>query len=664
MICDSCGRTNPDSVAFCTSCGSELRRACIRCGFINVALSRFCGGCGGSLAEDQPELVSYELRQLTVLFCDLVGSTELSQHLDPEDLRDVLAAYHEVCSDAVRAEDGYIAQFLGDGVLVYFGYPSSHEDDALRAVRCGIDILARVEQLRSSGPDPISGMAVRAGAHTGRVLITPVGRGLHREQLALGDTPNVAARIQAEARPNTLLVSDPTWGMVAGYVRGEPISGRRLKGVSEPMRLWRVDGQTGLTERVEAARALTPFVGRAEQRAVLEEAWSNSLEGNSRFVILRGEPGVGKSRLVQTFKGELTPLPEYSLLIRARPTSRTSPFRPVIELLERGLDLGHDLEPDDRREQLERGIRTLGVTDPDAGTVLWELISTDAVGREPDAVPSPGRERARTMEVLLRLLEALAAEGPTLLVIEDLHWADASTLELLGNLIAKPIPGSLLAVFTARPDFDVEWCRSIEVVDLPPLPASETEAIVRGVASGKALPGDILRQIVSSSGGIPLFAEELTRSVLDSGALREHPSSWEAAAPVAAEVIPPSVEASLTARIDRLGSARLTALLAAAIGREFSVDLLGRGQPSRAGWGVFGPGPDAGGRSDLPARGPGRDVCVQARPAAGRGVQYAASLHPPGLSRADRGGAGGSPGFEGAATPRAAGLPPGRGGRF
>ncbi len=412
MICASCGLTSVEPAPSCTSCGSELRLECRKCGFMNLALSSFCAGCGDALADGEFGEPQDELRHVTVLFCDLVGSTQLSQRLDLEDLRDVLSAYHRVCANAVEAQEGHIAQYLGDGVLAYFGYPSSHEDDALRAIRCGLEILDKTRSLGSCFQGVEPEVVVRLGAHTGRVVMSQVGDSQHKAYLALGDTPNIAARVQAEAAPRSLLVSDATWAMVAGYVRGEPGPETKLKGVRAPMRLWRVEGETGLTERVELTATLTAFVGRSTEREALVDAWRRSQQDASCFVLVTGEPGVGKSRLVTVSREDLAPRPAYTLLVRARPVNSNSPFRPVIELLERGLDLGPDLTPDERILHLERGLDRIGLTDMDAVAVLGSLVARQGPQGDVAGALSPARERARTMDLLSRLLNALAARGP------------------------------------------------------------------------------------------------------------------------------------------------------------------------------------------------------------------------------------------------------------
>ncbi len=577
MICMHCGKENPASFRFCRSCGTPLGQTCLTCGFENSPESKFCGGCSARLQEVRPEDALGERRQLTVLFCDIVGSTQLAQVLDPEDLRELVAEYQRICGEAVLAHEGHIAQYLGDGVVVYFGYPRSHEDEAQRAVRCGLDILAGVQELRDSGRLPAEKtLSVRLGAHTGRVVVGPVGAGDRKDRIALGDTPNIAARIQSEAEPGTLTVSGATWKIVPGYFKGKSLGGRRFKGVSEPIALWLVTGESESRERVEVASALTPFVGRQEELAILEEAWKESQSGRSQFVLLRGEPGVGKSRLARNFRAEVQFSAADLLGMRATPYNSNSPFHTVVELIERRFDLDRILTPAERLDRLEEGLRDLGLGDPEAPVLFASLLSIPTGRRYPELDLSAARRRSRTMELLVELIAAMASTSPTLLVSEDLHWADTSTLEFLELLVATAPPVPLMGVLTARPELDLNWTRlpSLRTVELVGLERPDAETMVRGVTLGKGLPTDILRKIIDRSDGVPLFVEELTRAVLDSGMLKEGTASWAATGPVSAEMIPATMDASLTSRIDRLGASRATAQLAATIGREFSFELL------------------------------------------------------------------------------------------
>ncbi|MGH8900620.1 MAG: AAA family ATPase [Egibacteraceae bacterium] len=576
MTCICCGRENAASARFCSNCGTQLGQACLTCGFENPAESKFCGGCGARLQEVWTEDAQGERRQLTVLFCDMVGATPLSQLLDPEDLRDLIVTYQSICGDAVLAHEGHVAQYLGDGVVVYFGYPRSHEDEAQRAVRCGLDILRGVEAVRDSGRIPHdAALDVRLGAHTGRVVVGPVGAGERRDRIALGDTPNIAARIQSEAEPGTLVVSEVTWKIVEGYFTGKCLGPWKLKGVSRPMRLWLVTGENPSRERVEVASMLTPFVGRERERSFLERAWKDSRTGRSNFVLLRGDPGMGKSRLAQLFCEQMQ-FPAADLVVmRAIPYNTNSPFHLVIELVERKFGLEHTQTPTERLEEVEKGLRGLGLAEPEAVVLLASLLSIPTGDEYASFDLSPARRRIRTMELLGQFIVAIAHARPTVLLIEDLHWADTSTLEFLELLVTTAPDVPLLGVFTARCELELSWAGApaLRTIELSRFRRAEAEAIVRGIALGKTLPSEVLQQIITRSDGVPLFVEELTRSILDSGMLSERAVSWEAVGPVTAE-IPATMDASLASRIDRLGASRATVQLAATIGREFSFELL------------------------------------------------------------------------------------------
>lgn len=574
MICIRCGNDNAASFRFCSNCGTELGQACPTCGFENPVELMSCGGCGTRLQKIREKDPRGERRQLTVLFCDMVGATALSQLLDPEDLRELIVSCQKVCGDAVLAHEGHVAQYLGDGVLMYFGYPRSHEDEAQRAVRCGLAILKGVAAVRDSGriPPDIS-LDVRLGAHTGRVVVGPVGdRG---DQIALGDTPNIAARIQSEAEPGTLVVSDVTWRIVEGYVTGKCIGQWQLKGVSEPMRLWLVTGESPSRERIEVASMLTAFVGRERERSILGQTWEDSRAGHSRFVLLRGDPGMGKSRLAQRFCEEVQFQAADLLSMRSSPYNTNSPFHPVIELIERRFGLDHVQTSAERLERIEEGLAGLELAEPEAIVLLASLLSIPLGDRYAPLDLSPARRRTRTMQLLADFITALTRAGPVLLLVEDLHWADTSTLEFLQLLVTTAADVPLLGIFTARCEFDVSWdaTPAVRRIELSRFQRAEVEAMVRSVALGKALPSEVLWQVTVRSDGVPLFVEELTRSILDSGALSERAVSWEAVGPVAVE-IPATMDASLTSRIDRLGASRATAQLAATIGREFSLELL------------------------------------------------------------------------------------------
>jgi class 3 adenylate cyclase len=576
VICDRCGKDNRPSARHCGNCGVLLGQSCATCGFENPPESSFCGGCGARLPEVSPEDSRGERRQLTVLFCDLVGATELSQQMDPEDLGALLSAYQRACGEAVAAHEGHIAQYLGDGVVVYFGYPRSHEDEAQRAVRCGLEIIERVRDIATDAATSEAVLNVRLGAHTGRVVVGPVGAGDRQSRLALGETPNIAARIQAEAPVGTLAISDTTWRIVNGYFTAKSLGGRTLKGVQNPIALWVVTSETASRERVEVSPSLTPFIGRNEERLALLDAWAQLRSGQSRFILLSGEPGMGKSRLTQWLGEEVRASASEILVMRATPYNSTSPFFPVIELLNKRFGTDPSLPDDARLKRLELALEERESLTKEAVVLLGALLSVPTESRYEPLELSAVRRRTRTMELLIDLTVRIASTGPTMLLVEDLHWADPTTLELLQRLVRRAPQAPLLGVFTARPHVQVDWTssRRVRLVELEKFERADAEAVVRGVAAGKPLPSEVLRQILSRSEGVPLFLEELTRFVLDSGILEEKAAAWEAVSEIPVDAIPTSMDASLTARIDRLGSSRATAQLAGTIGREFSWSLL------------------------------------------------------------------------------------------
>ena len=546
---------------------------CASCGFANAAAARFCAGCGTPLEDAAAVPEVGERRQLTVLMCDLVGSTALSQALDSEDLRAMLTDYRRVCSEVVEREEGHIAQYLGDGVVIYFGFPHAHEDDAQRAVRCRLEILNRIQELDVSTTWPSGAkLQVRIGADTGRVVLG--GFGPQQDYLAHGDTPNIAARAQAVGDAGSLVVSEATWRLVQGYFRAESLGEVVLKGIEEPMRLWRVTGTSGATSRLEMGGVLTEYVGRQREHEALEAEWMTVTSGAARFVTVRGEAGIGKSRLVREFTQKLAGPGVDRLDLRFTPYSRNSAFLPVVELLEGRLGFDATLSREVRLDRIDRRMVELGIIAADAAPLLAELLSVPTDGRYPPLVISPIRRRQRTLEILVAAVRALASQRPTVLVAEDLHWADPSTLELLGLLVASASGLPLLGLCTARPEFEPAWRGPSVLIEVAPLDGAEVEAVAHAVARGKTMPSEVMREIAKRCDGVPLFIEEVTHAVIESRALEEREHAWELIGPLPPGLVPDSVEASLTARIDRLGNSRATAQLAATIGREFSYALL------------------------------------------------------------------------------------------
>jgi class 3 adenylate cyclase/predicted ATPase len=519
--------------------------------------------------------VDAERRQLTVVFCDLVGSTALSARLDPEELREVVHAYQAACAEVIARFDGHIAQYLGDGLLVYFGYPRAHEDDAQRAVRAGLGIVEAVGRLKAS---PDERLAVRVGIHTGPVVVGQVGGGGRHEQLALGETPNVAARLQALAEPDRVVISVATHRLVDGFFRCRDLGPQALNGLSEPMRAFEVLEEGPARSRLDVVTptGLTPLVGRDQEVGLLLDRWERACEGHGQVVLLTGEPGIGKSRLVQVLKERVADAPHRRLEARCSPYYEHTPLYAITDLLPRVFDWSRDDYPDEKLAKLERRLEEAGVALAETVPLLTSLLSLPASDRYPLLPMSPERQKLKTLEVLLRFFLGSAAQDPTLLIIEDLHWVDPTTQELLTLLLDQVPTARLVVLLTARPSFTAPWPgRSyLTPITLTRFTGRQTEILVNRVARGKILPGEVLQQIAAKTDGVPLFVEELTKMVLESGLLREADDRFELQGPLPSLAIPSTLQDSLTARLDRVPTVKEVAQLAATIGRTFPYALL------------------------------------------------------------------------------------------
>jgi predicted ATPase/class 3 adenylate cyclase len=527
----------------------------------------------------EPRTSDAEHRQLTVMFCDLVGSTPLAEQLDPEDLRQVVRTYQQTCAEVIQRFEGHIAQFLGDGLLIYFGWPHAHEDDAQRAVRAGLGILEAMDTLhtrleRNKGLR----LAVRVGIHTGLVVVGEMGGRGRQEQLALGEAPNVAARLQELAEPNTVLISAATHRLVQGYFTMAALGSQMLKGVAAPVPVYRILGVSAAQSRLDAAAitGLAPLVGRESEVALLLERWAQSQAGLGQVVLLSGEAGIGKSRLVQVMKAHLAGEPLTRLEWRGSPYHQLSPLYPVITHLHRLLRWRQDEAPDEKLRKLEVVLDELGVSLPEAVPLLAALLSLPVPERYPPLTLTPQRQRQKTLEALLLWLLAEAKRQAVLFIVEDLHWLDPSTLEFLGLLIDQGPMACILTLLTCRPEFQPPWPRRAQLTQLTlsRLPPSQAEVMVAQVAGGKPLPAEVRQQVVAKTDGVPLFVEELTKMVLETGLLQEREDRYELAGPFPALAIPATLHDSLMARLDRLGPVKAVAQLGATLGRTFSYELL------------------------------------------------------------------------------------------
>jgi class 3 adenylate cyclase len=531
-------------------------------------------------AQEIPAPAAAERRQLTVLFCDLVDSTRLSSQLDPEDYRDVVRAYQATCTEVIRRYDGHVAQLLGDGLLVYFGYPQAHEDDTHRAVRTGLGILAAMDDLHTRLPHATGRtLAVRLGIHTGLVVVGAMGDQGRHEHLALGETPNIAARIEGLAQPNTVAISDATYRLVQGYFECQDLGAQTLRGVAEPIAVYRVLQASGARGRLDVAvtRGLTPLVGRESEVTLLLERWEQAKAGQGHVVLLTGDAGIGKSRLVQMLKDHVANEPHTRWECRSTEYYQNSALYPLTDLFQRILQWQQDETPNEKLGKLEHALSQYRLPLEESVPLFAPLLSLPLQEhRYPLLNLSPQRQRQKTLETIVAILLELAEHHPVLFILEDLHWTDPSTLELIGLLLDQTPTASLLVLLTCRPYFQPAWHHRSYLTEITVnrLSPAQVAQIVNRMTDGKTFPAAVLRQIIEKTDGVPLFVEEMTKAILESGHLKEVDNHYELTGSFSTFAIPTTLHDSLMARLDRLVTAKAITQYAAVLGRQFAYDLL------------------------------------------------------------------------------------------
>jgi len=599
MQCLTCRAELVAAARFCTECGAPVPATCVACGHTNHARAHYCAECGAQLETDRqardgvprsrstpPARVNQndgaERRQLTVLFCDLVGSTALASRLDPEVLRDVLAGYRRCVTETIDRFRGFVARLVGDDALIYFGYPQAHEDAAERAVRAGLALLASVAGLNVRDEH----LRARIGVATGLVVVGELIKGdATPERTALGETPNLAARLLALAEPGTLVIAESTRHLLGSGFNYRELAPTMLKGFDAPVKAWEVTGEHAHAGRFNvhattpafdgvASAGVTPLVGRDQELALLQDYWDQATEAQGRVVLLTGDAGIGKSRLVQALLSRLEQQTHSLIEFRCSPYHANSPLYPVIALLPDILGWNRDDSTDSRLFKLQEFCATHKLHQ-DALPLLTFLLSLPTPERTPLPAMSAERQKQRTLQTLLDVILSFAAECPVLLIAEDLNWLDPTTMALFARLTDQVPTIRLLALFTARVQFQASWSPHSHVtpVMLTRLTRYQAEQMVQRMPGAAQLSPAVLKEIVVRTDGVPLFIEELTKTVLESG-LVEGNALREASGAPQPFAIPATLQDSLAARLDRLTSAKGVAQLGATLGRDFSYAML------------------------------------------------------------------------------------------
>lgn len=589
MRCPSCKVTVSEGAKFCAECGTSLPRACPACGHAGPAQAKFCPECGANLASTNKDTEparrvsavatlasSPERRQLSVMFCDMVGSSALSTRHDPEEQRDVVSTFQGCCATQIKQLGGMVAQYLGDGVLAYFGYPAAHEDDPERAVRAGLAILNALGTLK---PGAGTTLQARIGIASGVVVVGDLVReGVTQENAAIGETTNLAARLQSLADPDALLICPETHHLVGVLFEYRDLGAHALKGFTRPVHVRHVTGASRVENRFEARRAevASPLLGRDEELELLLRRWEQAKRGEGRVVLLTGEAGIGKSRLTRALQDRLAAEPHTVMLYHCSPYHQDSALHPVIGQILRAAGIERD---DPAESKLDKLAALLGQSSDNLAedvSLFAALLSLPTGDRYPPPRLAPQRLKEVTLRTLLNHLKRLAARHPVLVLFEDLHWVDPTSLELLALTVDEIPAVQLLFIATSRPDFSPRWPSHphISTISLNRLGRHEGRALIEDVTKGKTLPPEVLEQILARTDGVPLFIEELTKTILETGLLQQAGDRYVLTGPLPPLAIPSTLHASLIARLDRLASVKDVAQIGATIGREFSYGLV------------------------------------------------------------------------------------------
>ena len=584
MQCPACKVDLSEESKFCHQCGTALLQACTACGHGNTPQSRFCNECGARLAPGMPAVAdasratapaspgsSAERRQLSVMFCDLVGSVALAERLDPEDLHDLLAAYQRRGAEIVQAAGGLVARYQGDGILAYFGYPVAREHDAEQAINTGLELVEAVGRLAPANET----LQVRVGIATGVVIVGELVQSAQVDELPIfGETPNLAARLQAIAGPNAIVIDDRTHRLTGRLFEYDDLGMQQLKGFARPLRAWRVIERSAVESRFEALRSADlPLAGRQEELDLLMRRWSFAKAGDGQVVVLSGQAGIGKSRLAAALEARLSEHTYARMRYFCSPQHQGSALYPVISQLTTVAGIARTDSDDQKFDKLRSRLGPY-VKEPSDLALVADLLSIPTGDRFPQTELSPQMRKLRTFGVLQSTIREISSRQPLLIVFEDAHWIDPTSMELIEHCIDAAEHQRLLVIITSREGFAPPWADRpyVTQLSLNRLPRSQASAIVRHIVGVKRLPEQVFVQILDRADGVPLFVEELTKTVVESEIMRG--SGGGSLDHSGAQSIPSTLQASLLARLDRLSPVRDVVQIGAVIGREFSSELI------------------------------------------------------------------------------------------
>ncbi len=589
MRCLQCQFENKSGRRFCSNCGAGLPLICEACGFENDAGDQFCGGCGAELTSGPKQVPANEdntpspepgsaaeRRHLTVMFIDLVGSTKLSAEMDPEDLRQIITKFQDSCSLRVKDFGGYVARLMGDGLLVYFGYPVAFEDMPERAVRAGLNI---VEDIAAFDLQHSQRLQVRVGIATGLVVVGDlVGEQTAIERAVVGETPNLAARLQGLAQPDSVVISAATARGLEGLFEFEDLGDHQVKGFGAPVHAYRPLKSLAISSRFEAYHGanLTPLVGRTEEISFLRQRWSQTLDGEGQVVTLSGEAGIGKSRILEAMRARAMELEGRTIHFQCSPHHQSSFLYAFADTISKTASANRKSETASMVDGLEALARRAAQNVETTVPLFADLISVSTDDRYPPLTESADHIRNAILSALVAYVQGLARVGPLLCIFEDIHWIDPTSLDLLTLMIEQAPNSRIMFVITFRPEFKSPWgaMGNVAQLSLNRLGRKDSVEIANKVSQGRQLPTEVIDRIVARTDGVPLFVEELTKSMIESGVLREGPDGFELIGPLSSLPVPETLQDSLLSRLEKLAPVKEIAQIGAVIGREFSCDIL------------------------------------------------------------------------------------------